>query len=126
MTETWEIWFPAAGATGLLFTRTRVAAADARDCVLVHAAPPTLDVTVRGEDGSVVASGCGLERGAEGPMSRLRRDGGDITLEDGWPAETDLGRLVLLPGGETGELKAWWHADDRSEWRWQVEFYNRT
>lgn len=22
-----------------------------------------------------------------------------------------------------GVLKAWWHADDHSEWRWQVEFY---
>jgi hypothetical protein len=45
-------------------------------------------------------------------------------LEDGWPSQEDLGRLVILPGGEAGILKAWWHAEDQSEWRWQVEFYN--
>jgi hypothetical protein len=22
-------------------------------------------------------------------------------------------------------LKSWWNADDRKEWRWQVEFYNQ-
>jgi hypothetical protein len=32
----------------------------------------------------------------------------------------------MLPGGETGELKQWWHAEDKSEWRWTVEFYNHT
>jgi hypothetical protein len=31
---------------------------------------------------------------------------------------------VILPGGEAGILKSWWHADDHSEWRWQIEFYN--
>jgi hypothetical protein len=46
-------------------------------------------------------------------------------LEDGWPAPTDIGRVVLLPGGEAGILKSWWSADDRKEWRWQVEFYNQ-
>ena len=25
-----------------------------------------------------------------------------------------------------GILKAWWHAEDHSEWRWQVEFSNHT
>lgn len=46
--------------------------------------------------------------------------------EDGWPTDADLGRLVILPGGEAGILQAWWNADDRSEWRWSVEFYNHT
>jgi len=32
---------------------------------------------------------------------------------------------VILPGGEAGILKAWWNADDRKEWRWQIEFYNQ-
>jgi hypothetical protein len=48
-----------------------------------------------------------------------------VQREDIWPRPTDLGSIVLLPGGEAGVLKAWWHADDHSEWRWQVEFYNR-
>lgn len=57
-------------------------------------------------------------------MSYLVRDGSAIALEDGWPTEADIGRVVLLPGGEAGILKRWWHSDDKIEWRWQVEFYN--
>jgi hypothetical protein len=57
-------------------------------------------------------------------MSYLVREGDRIRSEDGWPTQADLGRVVLLPGGEAGILKSWWHADDHSEWRWQVEFYN--
>jgi hypothetical protein len=124
MTETWDLWFPQAGATGLSFARTEVDRDDAGGRVLVHAAPPTLEVVVRDESGAVVARGEDLERGEPGPMTYLVRDGDSIRLEDGWPTEADLGRLVLLPGGETGVLKSWWHAEDRSEWRWQVEFYN--
>jgi hypothetical protein len=66
-----------------------------------------------------------LERHQEGPMSYLVRHGQEIRLEDGWPTDADVGRLVLLPGGEAGILKAWWHADDCSKWRWQVEFSNQ-
>jgi hypothetical protein len=58
-------------------------------------------------------------------MSFLLRHGATITLEDGWPTPSDIGRVVLLPGGEAGILKSWWNADDRKEWRWQVEFYNQ-
>jgi hypothetical protein len=31
---------------------------------------------------------------------------------------------VILPGGEAAILKAWWNAEDRKEWRWQIELYN--
>jgi hypothetical protein len=124
MLEQWDLWFPAVGATGLSFARSEVDAEAAGDRVLVHAAPPELAVTVRDEAGRVLAEGHGLERGQPGPMSFLVRDGRRIRLEDGWPGQDDLGRLVILPGGEAGILKAWWHADDRSQWRWQVEFYN--
>ncbi len=57
-------------------------------------------------------------------MCRLRRVDGRIVREDVWPTQSDLGSLVLLPGGEVGVLKKWWHAADRQSWRWQVEFYN--
>jgi hypothetical protein len=57
-------------------------------------------------------------------MSFLVRRDREITLEDGWPTEADLGRLVILPGGEAGILQKWWHAEDNGEWRWGVEFYN--
>jgi hypothetical protein len=124
MDEVWDLWVPQVGATGLSFARSRVDAGAAGDRVLVHAAPSMLDVTVRGNDGSVRAEGRNLARGEPGPMSYLVRRGDRITLEDGWPSDQDLGRLVILPGGEAGILRAWWHAEDRSEWRWQVEFSN--
>jgi hypothetical protein len=39
-------------------------------------------------------------------MSLLTRNGRTIELEDRWPAQDDLGRLVILPGGEAGILVA--------------------
>lgn len=126
MIEIWDLWFPDAGATGVSFARSRVDSEAAGDRLLVHAAPPHLEVTVRNEQGAVVAKGEKLERHEEGPMSFLVRDGETISLEDGWPTDADHGRLVILPGGEAGILQKWWNADDKSEWRWQVEFYNHT
>lgn len=125
-TQTWDLWFPQAGATGISFARTEVDGDAAGDRLLVHAAPPKLEVVVRDADGAVVAKGEDLERSEPGPISYLVRDGETVRLEDGWPSDADVGRLVILPGGETGVLKAWWHAEDKSEWRWQVEFYNHT
>ena len=57
-------------------------------------------------------------------MARLIRHDGTVQREDIWPKRQDVGSLVLLPGGEVGTLKEWWHAGDHKEWRWQVEFYN--
>lgn len=122
--ELWDLWFPQAGATGMSFARAKVDAEAAGDRVLVHAAPPRLNVTVRDEKEHLLAEGRDLQRNQPGPMSYLVREGDSVRLEDGWPSQDDLGRLVLLPGGEAGVLQAWWHADDHSEWRWQVEFYN--
>jgi hypothetical protein len=124
MIEIWDLWFPAAGATGLSFARSRVGADAARDPVLVHAAPPQLNVTVRDEQGAILAEGRDLKRQAPGPMSVLSRHDGKVDLEDRWPDQDDLGRLVILPGGEAGILTAWWHAPDHSEWRWQLELSN--
>ncbi|HEY8678910.1 MAG TPA: hypothetical protein VIN39_09805 [Candidatus Dormibacteraeota bacterium] len=123
--EFWDLWLPGPGATGLSFARCRVRAQDARDRILVHAAPKTLQVTVRDAHGRLLANGENLERHQAGPMSYLVRRGTQISLEDGWPAQHDIGRLVLLPGGEAGILKRWWHADDRKEWRWEIEFWNQ-
>ena len=124
--ETWDLWYPGPGATGLPFARARVDADEAGDRLLVHAAPNKLHVTVSDAAGAIVASGNGLERHQPGPMSFLVRRGNRVELEDGWPTERDIGRVVILPGGEAGILKSWWNADDRKEWRWQIEFYNRT
>jgi hypothetical protein len=126
MIEVWDLWFPDAGATGVSFARSRVEADAAGDRLLVHAAPTLLDVTVRNEAGEVLAQGEHLERREKGPMSFLVRRHREITLEDGWPTQADLGRLVILPGGEAGILHEWWNAEDKSEWRWSVEFYNHT
>lgn len=120
--ETWDLWYPDAGATGLPFARGRLAPTDV---LWVHAAPPSLVATVRDEDERVVATGVELQReGARVPLTRLSRHGSAIRREDRWPTEADLGSLVILPGGEVGTLVAWWNADDGSEWRWRVELYN--
>ena len=121
--ETWELWYPSAAATGLPFARSRI---DPADVVLVHAAPSVLRVEVRSDDGERLAFADNLKRdGPYFPMTRLRRtSGGSLLREDGWPADDDIGRVVLLPGGEAGVLQKWWNAGDGSEWRWSVEFYN--
>lgn len=120
--QTWEVWYPEAAATGLLVARGRI---DPTDMLWLHAAPPTLAVTVRDADERVMASGEGLARAGERfPMTRLWVEGGTIRREDRWPTDADLGALVLLPGGEVGALTAWWNAADGAEWRWSVEFYN--
>jgi hypothetical protein len=94
--------------------------------LLVHAAPDSLSVEVRDDEGRRVALADRLKReGPYFPMTRLRkRANGGLSREDGWPASDDLQRTVLLPGGEAGALRSWWNADDGSEWRWTVEFYN--
>ena len=117
----WDLWYPDAAAQGLAFARGRL---DGTNVLLVHAAPETLDVAVRSDDGQLLAQGKGLPRTAERPMARLTIVGEEIEREDLWPGQEDIGRPVILPGGEVGILLSWWNADNGSEWRWQVEFYN--
>jgi hypothetical protein len=120
--ETWELWYPDAAASGMPFARARI---DPTEVLWVHSAPPRLAVTVRQGDDRALARGEPLERAGEQlPMTRLRKQGERIAREDRWPTEADLGSLVILPGGEVGTLISWWNADDGSEWRWRVEFYN--
>jgi hypothetical protein len=94
------------------------------EVLLVHAAPDTLDVEVRGDDGLVLATGENLTRTKDTPMARLTRRGDTIEREDIWPSTEDLGRPVILPGGEVGILIEWWNASDASARRWRVEFSN--
>lgn len=120
--QLWELWYPGAGATGLLVARARI---DPTDVAWVHAAPKTMSVTVRTTNDEVLAKGSSLERGEKRyPMTRLWRESNEIRREDRWPNESDLGATVILPGGEAAILTSWWNAPDESEWRWQVEFYN--
>ena len=119
--QIWDLWYPQAGATGIAFARGRL---DETKVLLVHAPPPMLTVEVRSEDGTRIAFAQDLHQTADRPIARLTIEGDQITREDAWPTENDLGQLVILPGGEVGKLVSWWNAEDGSEWRWQVEFYN--
>jgi hypothetical protein len=120
--QTWELYYPRAAATGLPFARARI---DPSDVLWVHAAPDALAATVREGDDRVIARGEPLElSGDRYPMTRLSIHDGAVRREDRWPTDDDLGELVILPGGEVGTLTAWWNAEDGSEWRWSLEFYN--
>jgi hypothetical protein len=120
--HTWELWYPRAAATGLLFARGRL---DPTAVLWVHAAPDVLAVTVRDETDRPVAQGNSLVRqGDEFPMTRLALQENRLVREDRWPQSTDLGSLVILHGGEVGRLLSWWNAPDGSSWRWQLEFFN--
>ena len=121
MIEIWDLWYPEAAAQGLAFARGRLEAANV---LLVHAPPPLLRVEVRDDEGQRLAFGDNLSRTADRPMARLTRTGSAISRIDLWPEKKDLGLPVILPGGEVGILRSWSNADDGSEWRWQVEFYN--
>ena len=121
--EIWDLWYPSAAATGLSFARGRI---DPTEVLYVHAAPEMLTVEVRSDSGELIAKGKDLPRTLPetSPITRLARTGDSIAREDLWPTDADLENPIILPGGEVGVLKKWWNADDHSEWRWQVEFYN--
>lgn len=119
----WELWYPEAAATGLPFARGLLGATEV---LWVHSAPEVLSVRVRDESERPLAWGHSLKRSGEQlPMTRLERQGDEVLREDRWPEADDVGSLVILPGGEVGTLQSWWNASDGSEWRWQVEFWNR-
>ncbi len=119
--EIWDLWYPNASAQGLSFARGRL---DATGVLLVHAAPESLRVEVSDDEGNRLAFGDQLARTADRPMARLTRERDRIVRVDLWPEEQDIGRPVILPGGEVGILLSWWHSSDEQEWRWQIEFYN--
>lgn len=122
--ELWDLWYPFAGATGVSFARGRL---EKTDVLYVHAAPEALTVEVRADNGRLLARGKDLMRTLKtnSPMMRLKRVGNKIVRHDLWLTDEAIGKPVILAGGEVGIIKSWWHAPDHSEWRWQVEFYNR-
>ncbi|MGQ0608905.1 MAG: DUF7712 family protein [Chloroflexota bacterium] len=120
--QTWELWYPGAGATGLPVARARI---DPVEVVWAHAVPRTVSVTVRLGDDRAIARGEGLERsGPYLPTTRFALHDDAVWREDRWPTDADFGTIVILPGGEAGVLTAWWNAEDGSAWRWSVEFSN--
>ncbi|MDO8753422.1 MAG: hypothetical protein Q7J80_05970 [Anaerolineales bacterium] len=119
--QLWDLWYPQAGATGLSFARGRL---EATNILIVHAPPPSLTVEIRSDKGRRLAFSQDLPQTADRPMAILTRRGNRVTRQDRWPTKVDIGELVLLPGGEVGVLVQWWNAEDGSEWRWQIEFYN--
>ncbi|MFN2581554.1 MAG: hypothetical protein ABR498_02290 [Candidatus Dormibacteria bacterium] len=119
--EVWDLWIAGVASLGISFARGRIAPADV---VLVHAAPEELSVDVVDDGGALLARGRGLKRTIGSPMARLHRQGDAISREDIWPRDDDVGRPVILAGGEVGILQRWWNADDQSEWRWSIELYN--
>ena len=119
--QTWDLWYPKAASTGLPFARGRL---DATDILLVHAPPEYLTVEVLDDANQRIAFTADLSRTQQTAMALLSRDAIAISREDVWPSDADIGRTVLLPGGEVAILKSWWHADDRKEWRWQIELHN--
>jgi hypothetical protein len=121
--QIWDLWYPDAAAQGLPVARGRL---DATDTLLVHAAPELLTVEVRADEGQLIARGENLQQTADRPMARLTVHADQIEREDLWPTADDLNRPVILPGGEVGILLDWWNAEDGSEWRWRLEFYNHS
>jgi len=119
--EYWTVWYPKAAATGLLLARGLI---EPVETLLLHSPPNMITVEVSDSQGGRLAYGKDLKRTEDSPFCRLRRKETGITREDGWPTLGDRGSPVLLPGGEVGTLKTWWHASDNKELRWQVEFYN--
>jgi len=94
--------------------------------IMIHAAPWSLRIDVRDESGASVAFVDRLTRRvAYCPITRVRRQGNTFTREDEWPRSEDLGRPLLLPGGEVGILRQRSNAGDGSDWRWTVGLYNR-
>jgi hypothetical protein len=118
----WELRNPDGGMLGLEWGRGVSAPTEV---LLAHSLPERVDVVVRDGQEQLVAKAEGLVGDEPTPMARLHLHDGVVSRESVWPTEEDIGRLVILPGGEVGTLLSWWNADDGSEWRWQVEFHNK-
>ena len=122
MNWTWTIRSGDGGMNGLEFTRATTAGAFTR--VLVHAAPARMQIEIRADNDRRIATGLLEREGEYSPMTLVEIDGDSLHRREVWPDESFYGLPVLLAGGEVGLLTRWEHAEDRSWWRWSVEFSN--
>ena len=120
----WDIRSRDGAMNGLEFARCTTAGGFTT--VLIHAAPARMSVEIRTENGELVTRGDVDRDGEYSPMTLLARDGEVLERAEIWPSAEHHGLPVLLSGGEVGLLEAWQHADDRTWWRWSVEFSNHT
>jgi hypothetical protein len=123
MDWSWSLRNPDGGMNGLEFAAATTASDQRR--VLVHSSPSELEVEVTTGDGDQIVQGRVEHQGDESPMSVLDFTDGELSLKGEWLTDEHLGLVVILPGGEAGILKSWEHADDRSWWKWTVEFSNQ-
>jgi hypothetical protein len=122
LVHVWSLRYPFAAATGVEFARGRL---DPTTVLLAHAAPEALTVEVYENGSKLVAIGQDLVRKGEAtPITRLTMDDERVRREDIWPDEDDIGRPVILPGGEVGILTEWSNAPDHTSWEWSVRFSN--
>jgi hypothetical protein len=124
MNWTWSIRSRDGAMNGLEFARCTTAGGLHR--VLVHAAPAQAHVEVIAADDQVVARGDLDRHGEYTPMTLVELHSSTLSRREVWPTEELYGLPVLLAGGEVGRLQNWHHAEDRSWWRWSVEFSNHT
>lgn len=124
MNWTWTIRSADGGMNGLEFSRATTVGGLTR--VLIHAAPAQAQVEIRDEEDRLIARGDAVRDGEYSPMTLLEIDDDRLRRREVWPDEGLYGLPVLLAGGEVGLLERWEHAEDRSWWRWSVEFSNHT
>jgi hypothetical protein len=121
---TWTIRSADGGMNGLEFARATTAGGFSR--VLIHAAPTRAQIEVWDEEDRLVARGDVDRQDDYSPMTLLEINGGGLRRQEIWPDQGLYGVPVLVAGGEVGLLRSWEHAEDRSWWRWTVEFSNHT
>lgn len=124
MNWTWSIRSRDGGMNGLEFCRSLTASGFTR--ALVHAAPAKASVEISDDLGRILARADVDRDGDYSPITLLEIDGHTIRRSEVWPGPELHGTPVLLAGGEVGLLQKWYHAEDRSWWRWSVEFSNHT
>lgn len=85
--------------------------------LLLHGVPRLVRFRRADEDGDWCEP---LERDGSEPMTFLRLD--SPARQELWPGPEHVGLPVLLPGGETGRLLRFEHAEDGSSWTYALEF----
>jgi hypothetical protein len=115
---TWCVRAPG-GADGVAFARGR---SEVLDRILVHAAPPVIDVEVFDNGERLLASGAHLAAQQDaGPIELLALDGLRVVRSPTRPQD-EIGSAVLLAGGEIGRLTGWTFDQGGDRWSWSVRF----